>query len=177
MVRKIFNFFIYLLFFIAVLIYFAPKIGLYYLAEQQIKPFGVIISQEEIKDNGFALSLQNANISLKGVDTANIGYTDLKLLVLYNSLNIQKIELSSMADSFAPLNIDSITITHSIINPLFITGEAKGGFGEGTLNIDILKRVVTIKLIPSKNMKQKYKSTLRNLKKNSDGEYIYEKNL
>ena len=73
MVRKIFNFFIYLLFFIIAIIYFTPKIGLYYFAEQKLKPLtGVIISKEELRDNGFSLKIENANISAKGIDSAVI---------------------------------------------------------------------------------------------------------
>ena len=82
-----------------------------------------------------------------------------------------------MASSFVPLKIADVNIKYTIFNPLFITGISHGEFGEASLNIDILKRKVRLKLIPSKIMKQKYRTTLRNLKKNADGEYIYDKNL
>ena len=177
MVRKILNFFLYLLFFIGALMYVTPKISLYYFAEQQIKPLGIIISKEILTDSGFSLEIKNANISAKGIESAVIQNMNLKLLGFYNNFSAHNIQLASVADSFLPLNIKFINIKHSIFNPLFITGEAKGAFGEAILKIDILKRVIQLKLLPSKEMKNRYKRTLQNLKKNKNGEYIYEKNL
>ncbi len=182
MVRKIFNFFIYLLFFIIAIIYFTPKIGLYYFAEQKLKPLsGVIISKEELRDNGFSLEIENANISAKGIDSAVIKSINIKLFGIYNSVSVQEIKLTSVADAFVPLNIDTLHIKYTVLNPLVITGDAKGGFGEASLELsldpDTLKRHLKIILSPSKNMKQNYKRTLRNLKKNKEGVYIYEKNI
>ncbi len=177
MVRKIFNFFIYLILFIVALIYFTPKISTYYFLEHTIKPFGVIISQERVSDNGLELKIENASISVKGVDSAVIENIDIQIFGLYNSFDIQNIELSSVASSFVPLKIEDLNIKYSVINPLFITGASHGEFGEASLNINILERTLQLKLIPSKIMKQKYRSTLRNLKKNAEGEYIYEKNI
>lgn len=177
MVRKILNFFIYLTFFIGALIYFTPKISTYYFLEQKIKPFGIIISQEILNDTGFGLKIEDATLSVKGVDGAVVENIDINFFGLYNSLDIQNIKLSSMASSFVPLKIEDVNIKYSVVNPLFITGTSHGEFGEATLNINILKRTVQLKLIPSKIMKQRYRRTLRNLKKNAEGEYIYEKNI
>jgi len=182
MVRKIFNFFLYFLFFIVALLYFTPKIGLYYLVEEKSKPLsGVIISKEKLIDNGFSLDIENANVSIKGIDSAIIKNIDIKFLLLYTSINIKGITLSSVANSFLPLDIDRVTIEHSIFHPLVVKGSAKGGFGTALLDISFnpktLQRHLKLILKPSSKMKQNYKRTIRNLKKNKEGEYIYEKNI
>jgi len=182
MVKKIVNFFLYLLFFMIVLLYFTPKISLYYLAEQKIKPIsGVIISKESLKDNGFSLEIDNAHISLKGIDSAVIEKINIKILGFFNTLNINNITLSSVADSFIPLHIESIYMHYSLLNPLNIIGKIEGDFGEASviisLNKDRLQPHLLVTLTASSKMKKGYRRTLRNFKKNKEGEFIYEKNI
>ena len=50
---------------------------------------------------------------------------------------------------------------------------AKGLFGELIGNIDILKRVLTLELAASSNMKNSYSNILKNMKLN-EGKYYYE---
>lgn len=177
MVKKIAKFFAYFLFFIVLLMYFTPKESLYYLAEKELKSYGVIISSEDVKDRGLWLTIEHANVSLKAIPSALIKETSIKLFGVYNSVNIDNIALSSAASSFIPLNIAHLQIKYHILNPFHITFSTHGEFGklQGTLNV--LKHTLHIDLIASRVMKRKYRNTLRNLKKNSKGEYYYDKAL
>ena len=175
MVKKLLRFLAYTLFFMLALIFFTPKISFYYFLEEQIKPMGVIVSSEELTDSGFSLNIQNADVSFKAIESANIQNTNIKIFGLYNSVSINDISLSSTASSFVPLKIQSADIRHSIFNPLNVSADIVGEFGEAELTFNILQRRVFMKLLPSKVMLKSYKSTLRNLKKDKNGEYVYDK--
>ena len=175
MVKKIVIFFAYMSFFMLALIYFTPKVSAYYLLESQLKKFDVIVGSERINDSGFALEISDANIFVKSIDSVNIQNTNIKLLGLYNSINISGVTLSSTAKSFLPLKIEQVNLNYHVFNPLNMTAFAIGEFGEATVVVNIMKRTLKVKIVPSALMKKKYKNTLRNFKKSENGELIYDK--
>ena len=178
MVKKLFKFFLYALFFIAMLIFFIPKISLYYFAEKQfMKPYSLIVSSEKLQDNGFSLTIKDAKITLKSIPSAEVKTIDIKVLALYNTISIKDIKLASMASSFVPLNIYNIDIKYTILNPLNITIKSSGDFGDVDGRVDIVKREIYITLKASQIMRSKFKTTLKVLKRDKNGEYIYEKNI
>ena len=173
--KKLAKFFAYALFFIVALMYFAPKVSAFYFLEEQLKPYGVIISSEKLSDKGLSLDIQDAVISFKSIESAQITQANIKIFVLYNAVHIEDVKLSSTAASFLPLDIQEGEIYYSIVDPLHLKGKVHGDFGEADLLYDIAQKRVYITLKPSKLMLNKYRSTLRNFKKDENGEYIYEK--
>ena len=175
MIKKIVLFFAYFAFFILALIYFTPKVSTYYLLETKIEVFDVVVSSEKLTDNGFSLSIDNANISVKSIDSANIGSAIVKVFGIYNLIDLNNITLSNTAKSFVPLHVDNVNIVYSILNPLSVRGYGVGEFGEFDANFNLLDRDLYLLLKPSKKMLINYKSSLKNLNKNDNGEYIYDK--
>ncbi len=175
MVKKLLMFLGYTLFFMAALIYFTPKISIYYFLEQELKTEGVVISAEEAHDGGFSLVLSHADISFKGVDSAKVEKLEVSIFELYNAINVQGIVLSSAAESFIPLKVDRADVTYTVLNPLHVTGEAEGEFGSLEVEYSILDNSVHIELEPSKLMLKSHTSTLSNLSKSEDGGYVYDK--
>ena len=175
MVNKLTIFLAYSLFFILALMYFTPKVSIYYLLEKELKERDVVISDEELQDRGFNLIIEHANVSFKSIESASIGETSVKIFALYNSINIKNIVLSSTAKSFIPLKIDSAQVRYSIFNPLNVKAYAVGEFGEMEAEISIVDRNLHVDLKPSKNMLKNYRSTLKNLKKTENGEFVYDK--
>ncbi len=165
----------YTLFFILALIYFMPKVSLYHYAEQKLAENKIIFSNESAVDNGLSLKLSNVNVSYSEIQSATVKNIDIKLLIFYNSLSVENIELSSMASSFVPLHIKTLDIKYTILNPVTIIANASGEFGEANARLNILDKNVTILLTPSKLMLNKYKNTLQSLRKNQSGEYEYVK--
>jgi len=174
---RILKFFAYTIFFVLMLIYMLPEVSIYNYVEQQLKKYDVIISGEELIDTGFSLQINHSTLSLKSVDGAKATQINISIFTLYNSINIDNIYLSSMASTFIPLNIENAKVLYSIINPLNIKARAYGEFGEVSAKFDIVKRILRVKLYPSKLMLKKYRNTLKNFKKSKDGVYIYEKNI
>ncbi|MBU0720377.1 hypothetical protein KJ877_03475 [bacterium] len=177
MVRRIFVFFAYLFFFLLALMYFTPKLSVYYFLEEQIKPFGVVISRESLTDKGLTLKIEHASISAKSIESANIAEIDIGIFGLYNSAEFQDIKLSSAAGAFVPLKIQNAKIVHSVLDPLHVNAQALGEFGEAAVSFDIMQKAVRLVLKPSALMLRNYQSTLRNLKKSENGEYVYDKNF
>jgi len=175
MVKKIAIFFAYLSFFMLALIYFAPKVSAYYLLETNLKSFDVIVGSENLNDNGFSLDINNAKVFVKSIESAEIENINIKLLALYNSINISGVVLSSTAKSFIPLKIQSANITHHIFNPLNINADVIGEFGEAEIVVNLLDRTLHLKLTPSSLMSKRFRNTLRNFKKSENGELIYDK--
>jgi hypothetical protein len=174
---KIAKFFGYLLFFLAMVLFFLPKIELFYLAEKQLEPFKVIISDEKLHDSGFSLEVQDAKIYFEGIESAYIEELKITPWVFANSVTLQNIKLSHAAKSFVPLDVEFVELRYHIFNPIAVSIYAKGGFGELHGKVDLVGRTLMISLSPSAKMTKEYAHTLRNLKKEKSGEYSYAKDL
>ena len=174
---KIKKFIAYLIFFILALMFFTPKISIYYFLENELKKYDLIISNEELSDSGFNLSITDAIVSVKSIESANISKINVKIYGIYNSVILQDILLSSTASAFIPLNIQKADISYTIFGPLNIKAHFTGEFGAADAKINILDRTLHLELIPSKIMLQDYSSTLDNLSKSENGEYIYDTNF
>jgi len=145
--------------------------------EHQIKPYGIVLSDETLQEHLLTLEVKHIHLNIQGVEGAKIERTKMMLLVVYNTIEAQNIELASMASSFLPLHIESAKVSYSIINPFIVTGDAKGAFGVAHAEFSLQKQTLHVVVRPSKLMLQKYKTTLRELKKTQEGEYIYDVTL
>jgi hypothetical protein len=157
------------------LMYFTPKSNIYYFLEEQLKQQDIIVSCEEALDSGFSLKVKHGVVSVKSIESANVKELSVSVFGLYNTIEVDEISLSSTAKAFIPLNVNSVDVRYSIFNPLNIVGDAKGEFGEADMKFNVVDRNLTIVLHPSKLMLKSYRSTLRNLKKTENGEYVYAK--
>ena len=169
------KFFAYLLFFLAALIYFTPKVNLYYLLETQLKEQSVVINDEVVHDNGLSLTINNASINLKSIESAKIKEINVKFFGVYNSISVTGISLASVAATMVPTEVQSISITYSVLDPLHLVATAVGEFGDAVLSFGAFDGVLHVELHPSKKMLASYRQTLRNLKKSKEGAYIYDK--
>ena len=166
---------LYFAFFALALMYFTPKQSVYYLLEKELKTYDVIISNEEVKDSGFTLKLENADLFVKSIKSANAKEVNVKIFALYNSVTLSDITLSSVAASFVPLYIDELSVYYSILNPLNIRANGAGEFGEADATFNLLDRTLHIDVQPSDKMKKEYRNSMRQLKKSEDGGYSYDK--
>ena len=174
---KIAKFFGYLFFFLAMVLFFLPKVELFYLAEKQLEPLKIVISNEKLHDSGFSLELRDAKVYFEGIESANIEQLKISPWVFTNSVTLRNIELSHAAKSFVPLDVESVELSYHLFNPVAVNIYAKGGFGELTGELDLINRTVMIFMNPSPKMRKEYAHTLRHLKKEKNGEYSYAKDL
>lgn len=172
--KKIALFFLYLILFFAALLFFTPKENLYYFGEEQLKSLGVVIGGEEAVDHGFSLSISHATLYVKKIRSAQVEKLDALILGLYNKISIENIVLDPAVEQFFPPEISHVNITHSLLSPLQIHGDAEGDFGSATAQINLADRNGTLIMVPSKMMRSRFRNTLRQLKKSKAGDYYYE---
>jgi|LGOV01.1.fsa_nt_gb hypothetical protein len=172
--KKIALFFLYSFLFIAALFFFTPKENLYYFAEEQLKPLGVVIGYEEAVDHGFTLEILHAKLYVQKIKSADIGSAKIGIFGLYNAVSLNNIVLDKTFEQFFPPLIQRVDLHQSIFNPLNLNAVAVGDFGEAEATVDLLERNATVILKPSKLMFSRYKSTLKQLKKTKEGDYRYE---
>lgn len=165
----------YSLFFIIALIYFTPKASLYYKAEQELQKYNVIVANEEVNDKAFCLQLEDATLYFKAIESAKVEWMEFKFLVLYNTIQLKNLELSSVAASFIPVHIDTAQIKYTIFNPLNVLVKASGEFGTLDARLKLKSRTVVVVMQPSPKMLQEHRSSLQQFHKNEAGEYTYEK--
>ena len=174
---KVLKYIGYVLFFITMLLFFLPKINLYYLAQQEMQKYEVNISQAKIEEKAFGLEMEHITITYKGIESAEIQKLESAFYLFYNTLNVYSIELSALVESYLPRKIKKLQVIYSVLQPLQINFEAEGefGFAEGTFTI--ATRALLVHLKPSKIFLKEYKNSLRVLKKSENGEYYYEKSF
>ncbi|MDF1877752.1 hypothetical protein JHD47_07975 [Sulfurimonas sp. SAG-AH-194-L11] len=177
MVKRVLKFLAYTLFFIFALMVFIPKSSVYYLLEEKIKNFDVVISKETLKENIFSLGVKNLNLSFKDIEVGVVDEADIELLLFYNRLHFKKIQLSSLVKAYLPSKVEELQITYTIFNPLVLKVEGRGEFGEIDAAFDILKRSLRVQLHPTNMMLKRYKKSMRMFKKSKDGVYIYAKSF
>ncbi|MEA2073469.1 MAG: hypothetical protein U9O86_07780 [Campylobacterota bacterium] len=175
MVKKLLIFFAFSLFFVLALVAFTPKKSFYFLVEKNLKKFDVVISNETLGDRFLTLNIENLELSTKGVESAIVAEADVTLLLFYNSLTLNDLSLSSLVETYVPSKIDRVELTYSILNPLVVSASAEGDFGDAEVAFNILDRELSAVVKPSKVMLSKYKKTIRMMKKDEDGEYVYAK--
>jgi hypothetical protein len=177
MVKKLLIFLAYSAFFIFALMLFIPKASLYFFFEKELKNYEVVISKEQLKENLLSLDIHNLELSAKGIDTALIKDASVTLLGISNSVDLEKIKLSSLVEAYLPSKIEHLEINYTLFNPLNITAAAQGEFGEARASFNITSRALRVVLKPSKKMLSRYRNSLRKFKKSKEGEYIYAKSI
>ncbi|MDX1294950.1 MAG: hypothetical protein R3302_01700 [Sulfurimonadaceae bacterium] len=172
--KRLRNFLLYALLFVVALMILTPKVNLYYLFEEQMAPYGVVVDGEQLKDRGLCLEIGDATLYAKGIDSATAERISVKLFGLYNRIAVENTQLATAFTKFFPSEITHIEVTHAVWNPTNVIVNATGDFGSANAVISLLERSVTARVTPSELMKKRFGSTLRKLKKDETGGYRYE---
>ncbi|MDQ7067485.1 MAG: hypothetical protein Q9M40_05690 [Sulfurimonas sp.] len=152
MVKKLSRFLAYTLFFIFALMLFVPKTSLYYLLEEKLKEFHIVISKESLDETLFSLGVDNLEISVKEIEAGVVKEADIRLLVFYNSLSLKDIQLSSLVESYLPSKLQALEVTYTPFNPLVLSIEAEGEFGVLHAEYEILQNSISARLEPTNIM-------------------------
>ena len=155
------------------IIFFSPKINLYYQLEVLMQENNIYISDEKVKDSGFSLNINNAKLYLDELFLANAEETSVKTWLVYNSIEAKNIELNEGFAEFMPEHIDTMKVSYHILNPrnILLNAQSEDSFFFG--NVDLLERVVQIHLRLGTLSEKKFAMALKQLKK-EEGGYIYE---
>ncbi len=171
--KKIGLFLLYIVLFLAALLFFTPKENLYYYAEEQLKPLHVVIGYEDVVDEGFTLSVHHASLYVQKIKSADIGKINLAVFGFYNRLDVENVVLDTTFEQFFPPIIEHLEVKQTIFDPLNVYAVAHGDFGEAEASVNLVDRNGTVYVTPSKMMTKRYRNTLRQLRRSKEGVYSY----
>lgn len=164
----------YFLLVLALLLFFAPKRQLWYMAEDALKPYGVVLSGEYVTDNGFSLSLESGLLYYDDLKIATLGEVDIAPLLVYNAVTVAPFTFADEMQAFLPGQVDEIILYHSLIDPVRVHLKAQGEFGTLSGSVNLLHRDVNLSLSPSAELLAKKPLWLKELTKQASGAYTYE---
>jgi len=171
--KKLIKLFSYMLVMLSLLIFFLPKVNLYYAAESIMKKKNIYISDEEVLDKGFTLQLSHAKIFFDKLALAEVQSIRLSPLFFYNVINVDHVLVNEGFSDFLPQGVKNIKVEHFIFNPIKINfrGESEDSHFYG--NVNLLKRVLSVHLRLGGKSEKKYGTMLRKLTR-EEGGYLYE---
>lgn len=173
MMKKILKYLLFVFLFTVTLMYFFPKKNFYFLIENRLNDHNIVISDDNIVEKPFSLSIKNSIVYYDKSKYANVENIDISLLLISNDINVSNIKISDDFKSFLPSKIDFLNVNYTIFNPLYIHIKSQGEFGELVGSASLLNRTMTLYLKPSKRMIAKYKNILSQMI-NEEGKYKYE---
>jgi hypothetical protein len=166
-----------LVIFIYSLIYFLPKENIYYFALEKLENNKVSINTQNIKDDKFSLKLNNLIIFYNNIQALKISSMNFNIFLFNNNIQVSNIELDDMLKQFLPSKIKTLEINYSIFNPLFVTINADLIQAKAYGNVDISRKTIILNIKPSKKFLRMYSKLLKNMKKQTNGEYRIEYKL
>lgn len=170
--KKIFIF----IFILYIIIAFFPKKNLYFLLENEISKYNIILFDEKIQDFGISLQISQANVSYQDINIGKIESLNALLGIFYNEIKGENIIFKDSIKRFIPQKVDSIKLIYTPFYPTKAWIFSNGDFGEIKGDINFIDKKMKIILKPSKEMGQKYPMILSNFKL-IEGEHIYEQSF
>ncbi|MEA3521473.1 MAG: hypothetical protein U9R50_00705 [Campylobacterota bacterium] len=172
--KRLGKLFIYLIVTLLLILFFLPKINLYYQAEVLLQKYKVTISQEKLSDKGFSFLIEEGVIYFDDLVVAKIDEVSIIPLLLYNSVTFSPFSFSEDMKRFIPLGIENLNITHSVVNPLHVKLEGSGDFGSLEGDIGLYERNISLVLNPSPLLIKQKPFWIKRMKKTAEGGYRYE---
>ena len=127
------------------LLVFAPKRSLYYLIEQELQKNGVVLSDEEISQNPFGLTISKAKVYVENTYIGDIKEISLLTLLLYNSLSLEGFEPTESIKRMLPISIKKANALYAIWNPLAVDISLEGSMGKAKGELDLAQQKIIIR--------------------------------
>jgi len=159
---------VYFLFFLMMLIAFLPKENIYYFALEQLNNKKIELNQNKIDDGYFKFIVDELQIKYDGLKVSDISNVEFDMFIYQTKIDISNIKVDNSFSKFVPNKIDTLTLSHTIINPLSIDINSKFNLGFCTGTIDLLNRVVKLDIVVAKAFKTKYRYIVKELKKSKE---------
>ncbi|MEA3384304.1 MAG: hypothetical protein U9Q20_06515 [Campylobacterota bacterium] len=175
--KNIFKGLVYILFFFIVFILFLPKENIYYFALDKLKDEKIVLDHHNIKDEYFTLNVNNLSLKYDNIKVSTAKELKFDLFLYKTQFTLNKIDVDSSFSKFVPNKIESISVTHNILDPLFLNIESKFELGFAKGYIDILNNTISIEISVDKKFKTKYRYAIKQLKlikdKSNEKEEVY----
>ena len=150
-----------------VVLFFMPKQEFYYKLEEELAKNDIKINEKSTEEGLFSLTLHDASIYVKGIKLATIEKIDFCTLLFYTKVEVTELLLDESLKNVAPTKIDRVSLSHAIWNPVYLSVDAEGTFGQMDGNVAIAKRTLRLDFNETKNIKM----LKANLKEDEKGWY------
>lgn len=156
-----------------IVIAFLPKANLFYLGENYLKSYKIVMNKEKLNDYFGFFEIKDSEIYYDSLHVGNIDKILFIPAVMYNSISLKNANFSDSMKQFVPKNIESLHVRYSPFYPIGIFLSSRGDFGEISGNVNLYKRTLKLVLEPTENFAKNYSSIASQFKK-QEGTYIYE---
>jgi len=164
---------LYSITFLLLLIFFAPKVYLYFAFEHAIEKQNIRISQEKVVDKGFNLSVTEGSLYYDDLNVGTFENITVLPLLFFNRIAIENFVFSDDMSRFAKGKLQNVNVTYHVITPLTVHLEAVGDVGVVSAELHVKDRNASIHLTPSPGLLKAAPFWLKKMKKSSEGVYTY----
>lgn len=163
---------LYPLYILLIVIVLIPKERLYFTLESLLATDNIFISNETFVNRFVYLNIENSTLMLDNLSLATIEEITLSPWVIHNRLTVSSITFSPLYRTFFPGKIDTLSLTYSLYDPLFLRISGEGDFGRCSGNIDLIDQRIRI-VFEALPQLRRYPLLLAKLHKTEEG-LVYE---
>jgi hypothetical protein len=135
------------------LIFFMPKMNLYYTMENILKKEHIMIEEGSIKDRWFDLHITDATLLYDGIASVNVGDISVKPWLVYNTLSATDVAPTKQLQQMLNVQAKEVSLRYSLLDYKHVLIEANGDFGEVEGSADIFAHTIRLNLTPSEAFK------------------------
>ena len=140
-----------------VLIWFAllwlmPKQELYYKLEKELAKNAVKINEKSIDEGLFSLTLNEADVYVKGIKLATVEKIDVFTVLFYTKVTVEKLALDDSLKTMAPTDVQEADGVYALWNPLNVSIDASGSFGRLEGKVALADKTVRLDFNASKGI-------------------------
>ncbi len=120
---------------------FAPKKELYFMLQKRLATQDIVLSNGNISENPFGLSIEGPELFYKGIRVAKIKKISLWTLLAYTNGNVDTISFDPSLGAYLPKQVKSLSFTHGVINPTEVLLKIQDSAMQGSGTFDLKSRV------------------------------------
>jgi len=158
-------------------LFFMPKSELYYSVEKVLAKQDIKLNEKSIEEGLFSLTVKKVTVYVKGIPLINIEELNVFTLLFYTSLSIEDLIVDEALHTKIPAFTKEAHVKHQLFNPMTLTLDANGSFGEIVGNVDLMHRTVHMDFVDTKDISMIQPSLVKGIKTNGKKGWIYEKSF
>ena len=135
---------LYFLLFILFFVVFMPKDYLYYKTEHILKDYGLIVSNEKVKDRFLSLSVKDGDIFIQGVKAGYVDVIDIYPDIVFNAVVIKGFKSNKNISLIPPIDLEELLFMYTPFYPFKVSIKANSSFGKMEGFIDLKDKKVVI---------------------------------
>ena len=159
------------------LLLFMPKTELYYTVEKILAKQDIKLNEKSIEEGLFSLNITGLTVFIKGIPLITIEEVNVFTLLFYTSLSVEDLIVDKALHSQVPAFTKEAHAGHHLFNPMNLTLDANGSFGEIEGTVDLAQSNLHIDFVHTKDISMIQHILTKNTKTNGDRGWIYEKSF